>query len=91
MTSVELETGRQHQVRMHLAHAGLPILGDTVYGRPAHGRPPARRPMLHAAELAFAHPITGERVVAKSPLPRDFDSVLAALRQGRLAARHKTT
>jgi 23S rRNA pseudouridine1911/1915/1917 synthase len=87
LLEVELETGRQHQVRVHLAHAGLPILGDPVYGRPAHGRPLARRPMLHAAELAFAHPITGARVHARSPLSSDFESVLAALRKGRLAQR----
>ena len=65
--------------RVHLAHVGLPILGDPVYGsrpRPAL----ARRPMLHAFRLGFAHPITGERVAAESPLPDDFQKALAALR-----------
>jgi 23S rRNA pseudouridine1911/1915/1917 synthase len=81
LLEVELETGRQHQIRIHLAHVGLPILGDPVYGLPAHGRPLARRPMLHAFRLAFAHPITGQRVAAESPLPEDFQKALAALRR----------
>ena len=72
LVEVEFETGRQNQIRIHLAHVGLPILGDPVYGRAAHGRPLARRPMLHAYRLAFAHPITGQRVAAESPLPRGF-------------------
>jgi 23S rRNA pseudouridine1911/1915/1917 synthase len=81
LLEVRLETGRQHQIRVHLAHAGLPILGDPVYGRPARGRPLARRPMLHAFRLAFAHPVTGERVAAESPPPEDFRRVLLALRR----------
>ena len=86
LLEVQLETGRQHQVRVHLAHAGFPVLGDPVYGPPpAHGRPLAQRPMLHAARLAFAHPITGARIEATSPLPPDFVKALAALRHGRLA------
>jgi len=80
LLEVRLETGRQHQIRIHLAHVGLPILGDPVYGRPASGRPLARRPMLHAFRLAFAHPITGARVAAESPLPDDFRKALATLR-----------
>jgi 23S rRNA pseudouridine1911/1915/1917 synthase len=85
LLEVQLETGRQHQVRIHLAHVGLPILGDPVYGQAAHGargrRPVARRPMLHAFRLAFSHPITGQRVAAESPLPEDFQKALAALRR----------
>jgi 23S rRNA pseudouridine1911/1915/1917 synthase len=81
LLEVELETGRQHQVRVHLAHAGLPVLGDPVYG--ARERAPVRvsRQMLHARTLAFAHPITGEPVRALSPLPEDFVKALATLRK----------
>jgi 23S rRNA pseudouridine1911/1915/1917 synthase len=83
LLEVRIETGRQHQVRVHLAHEHLPILGDPVYGAAAgHGRPLARRPLLHAHRLAFAHPVTGERVAAVSPLPGDMHGVLAALRRG---------
>jgi 23S rRNA pseudouridine1911/1915/1917 synthase len=81
LLELSLETGRQHQVRVHLTHIGLPILGDPVYGAGARGRPLARRPMLHAASLAFDHPVTGARVVATSPPPTDFERVLATLRR----------
>ncbi len=81
LLEVRLETGRQHQIRVHLAHVGLPILGDPVYGRPARERPLARRSMLHAFRLAFAHPVTGERVSAESPPPEDFERALLALRR----------
>src|SRR6185436_18685230 len=71
---VELATGRQHQIRVHLAHVGLPILGDRVYRGRAANAPafePAR-PMLHARHLAFEHPLTGAQVRAEAPLPDDF-------------------
>ena len=71
-------TGRKHQVRAHLAHAGMPILGDTVYGDDALGRAP--RLMLHARRLALPHPLTGQPLVIESPLPADFEAVLARLR-----------
>ncbi len=70
-------TGRRHQVRVHLAHAGMPILGDPLYGD-AGGRAP--RLMLHARRLALPHPLTGEPLVIESPLPEDFVSLLARLR-----------
>jgi RluA family pseudouridine synthase len=70
-------TGRKHQVRAHLAHAGMPILGDPVYGD-AGGRAP--RLMLHARRLTLSHPLTGQPLTIESPLPADFEAVLARLR-----------
>jgi len=85
LLEVELHTGRQHQVRVHLAHVGLPVMGDEVYGsgarRPAGSQAP-RRQLLHARILAFAHPVTGEPVRVTSPPPADFARALAALRRG---------
>jgi len=91
LLEVELETGRQHQIRLHLAHLGLPVVGDPVYshapgwwpqgGRAAGPRVIAARQMLHARHLAFVHPLTGARVAAESPLPADFLKALAALRR----------
>jgi RluA family pseudouridine synthase len=66
------KTGRTHQIRVHLAEHGLPILGDDLYG----SRETAPRLMLHAAELIFPHPVTGFKVTIKSPLPRDFQECL---------------
>jgi 23S rRNA pseudouridine1911/1915/1917 synthase len=82
LLEVDLDTGRQHQIRLHLAHVGLPILGDRVYGRATAGRAGPRRPMLHARRLAFVHPVSGERVAVESPLPDDFKRALSRLRKG---------
>ena len=76
--SCRLETGRTHQIRVHLAAIDLPVVGDTVYGVPGLG---LERQFLHAASLAFEHPFTGERVEVESPLPPDLE---AALRQARV-------
>ncbi len=84
LLEVSLETGRQHQVRAHLAHVGLPVLGDTVYGRAVPGAP-ARRTLLHAWRLAFAHPVTGEPVEVESPVPEDLAQAIAQLRRGTTA------
>jgi 23S rRNA pseudouridine1911/1915/1917 synthase len=83
LLEVRLETGRQHQIRAHLAHAGLPILGDAVYGAPAvpGEREVAPRPLLHAWRLGFAHPVTGERVEVECPPPADFRRALELLRR----------
>ena len=89
---LDLETGRTHQIRVHLAHIGHPILGDAVYG--SGFRASARllnpqqsdalkalgRQALHAAELGFVHPKTGEQMVFESPLPADLLRLIEALR-----------
>ncbi|HEX9259623.1 MAG TPA: RluA family pseudouridine synthase, partial [Acidimicrobiales bacterium] len=73
-----LETGRTHQIRVHLEAIGHPVVGDPTYGgvRPGLTAP---RPMLHAAGLAFTHPTTGERLRFESPLPGDFAAVVEEL------------
>ncbi len=78
-----LETGRQHQIRIHVSEAGHPLVGEPVYVRDHRGpRLSHPRPLLHAASLAFLHPRSGERVRFESPLPRDFARVLESLRAG---------
>lgn len=95
--SCKLETGRTHQIRVHMAHAGAPLIGDTVYGatRPAkllaqRLDPEDRiaRQALHAATLAFTHPESGERLSFATPLPDDMKRLAGALRalQGGVAA-----
>lgn len=74
---VRLETGRTHQIRVHLAAIELPVAGDPVYGVRDLG---LARQFLHAARLAFLHPVTGERVEATSPLPPDLAAALERAR-----------
>jgi len=87
---VQLETGRTHQIRVHLAHAGFPIVGDRVYGgRLALPRGASEalrqalkdfpRQALHAARLEFAHPVTGKPVACEAPLPADMRELLRVL------------
>jgi 23S rRNA pseudouridine1911/1915/1917 synthase len=75
---VSLETGRTHQIRVHLAAIDLPVAGDPTYGRPAELG--LERQFLHAARLAFPHPITEEPVDVVSPLPADLAAALAQAR-----------
>jgi len=75
---VTLETGRTHQIRVHLAAVDLPVAGDSLYGRA--GDLGLERQFLHAARLAFPHPITGEPVDVSSALPPDLAQALATLR-----------
>jgi 23S rRNA pseudouridine1911/1915/1917 synthase len=73
-----LETGRTHQVRVHLAAIGHPVVGDARYGGDRQALPGAR-PFLHAARLGFRHPATGEAMAFESPLPTDLEDVLGRL------------
>jgi 23S rRNA pseudouridine1911/1915/1917 synthase len=77
---VTLETGRTHQIRVHLQAIGHPVAGDPEYGSP--GALGLQRQFLHAARLAFAHPVTGAPVDVSSPLPPDLAAVLDRLAAG---------
>jgi 23S rRNA pseudouridine1911/1915/1917 synthase len=94
MTLVEcrLETGRTHQIRVHMAHVRHPLVGDAQYGgllRLPKGASPAfaealrgfRRQALHAERLEFMHPKTGKTAAFEAPLPADMQALVAALRQ----------
>jgi 23S rRNA pseudouridine1911/1915/1917 synthase len=72
---VRLETGRTHQIRAHLKAIGHPVVGDPEYGRA--GELGLKRQFLHADRLAFAHPVTGAAIEARSPLPAELDAALA--------------
>jgi 23S rRNA pseudouridine1911/1915/1917 synthase len=74
-----LETGRTHQIRVHLQAIGHPVVGDGTYGG-RRGAMTIDRQFLHAASLAFAHPVTGEAIRVDEPLPDDLALVLATLR-----------
>lgn len=80
LLSVRLETGRTHQIRVHLAAIGLPVAGDPVYG--VARELGLARQFLHACRLAFQHPITGDRIELGSPLPDDLERALARARAG---------
>ena len=86
MIECRLETGRTHQIRVHMTHIGHPLLGDPVYGR-ARGRHVAAlksvafaRQALHAAHLGFIHPVSGNEMAFDSELPLDMQELLSQLR-----------
>ena len=79
LLEARLETGRTHQIRVHLEAIGHPVAGDPVYGRRDDGLG-LRRQFLHAARLSFAHPETGEPIAVESPLPPDLQEALVRAR-----------
>ena len=87
LVECRLETGRTHQVRIHLGEAGTPLCGERVYDRPINGRPlpdgsGAKRILLHAARLGFDHPTTGKRMSWESAMPPDMIEAIARVRPG---------
>ena len=95
-----LETGRTHQIRVHMAHLKHPIVGDPLYGGPLRlprGATPElietlrgfKRQALHAETLEFAHPVTGEPVRCTAPVPDDLVQLVRALRDDTVAAAEK--
>jgi 23S rRNA pseudouridine1911/1915/1917 synthase len=104
LVSVRIETGRTHQIRVHLASIGHPVVGDTLYGAPARltvmpsrqrmdSEPECltlKRNFLHAAELEFAHPKTGETVHLTSPLPSELEAVLREIESGNIESQRES-
>jgi 23S rRNA pseudouridine1911/1915/1917 synthase len=85
LVECHLETGRTHQIRIHLAERGNPLCGEKVYNQPLYQKPledksGAPRVALHAAELGFVHPLTGEEMRFEMPLPRDLSQFIERLR-----------
>lgn len=77
LLSLSLATGRTHQIRVHLAHIGSPLLGDAMYGKRS---PLISRQALHACSLRFTHPVSGREVSVESPLPPDFQAAIEKLK-----------
>jgi 23S rRNA pseudouridine1911/1915/1917 synthase len=80
LLEVRLETGRTHQIRVHLASIGCPVVGDDRYGRVAARRIGLGRQFLHSARLGFTHPFTGGAIDLSSPLPQDLETALGRAR-----------
>ena len=84
MLDVELLTGRSHQIRVHMSEQGWPLLGDTLYGGPGMCCLVAiDRALLHAASLAFRHPVTDKMLKFSAELPTDFSQMLTLLKSER--------
>lgn len=84
LVEIEIETGRTHQIRVHMASIGVPVAGDQIYGKRNERYPllGITRQCLHASKLSLVHPATGERVTFAAPLPVDMMAVLEHLRGG---------
>ncbi|MDO8644675.1 MAG: RluA family pseudouridine synthase, partial [bacterium] len=80
LLEVLIKTGRTHQIRVQLAGAGHPIVGDKIYGDPAF---PFKRQALHASYLLFKHPVTGKKMEMTSKLPRDLRRFVLSLQKGK--------
>jgi 23S rRNA pseudouridine1911/1915/1917 synthase len=94
LVECRLETGRTHQVRIHLGEAGTPICGECVYDRPVHGKPipdgsGMKRTALHAATLGFKHPRSGQRMQWTSAIPEDMATAIKRLRRTAPATERK--
>lgn len=74
LVELELDTGRTHQIRVHMAHLGHPLTGDFLYGQ--EDRELIGRPALHSHRLELCHPVTGERLTFTAPLPQDMEALL---------------
>lgn len=81
LVRLKLETGRTHQIRVHMRRLGHPIAGDALYAPERAGQLPIGRQALHAARLAFRHPVTGALLAFESPLPPDISELLERLRR----------
>ena len=81
LLEVRIATGRTHQIRVHLSAIGHPVVGDRLYGAPAEpaGLPAFSRFFLHAKQIEFDHPSTGERLCIEAPLPKEFSDLVAGL------------
>lgn len=82
LVRLRLETGRTHQIRVHMKSIGHPLVGDKLYGPPASGRLHLERHALHAEQLAFAHPGTQSRMTFTAPVPEDMAALLRELEGG---------
>ena len=80
LVECSLETGRTHQIRVHMAHIGHPLLGDPVYGRNLPGLPVFPRQALHATRLGLIHPVSGRSMQWQAPLPEDMRDLVEFLR-----------
>ncbi len=78
LVRVQIETGRTHQIRVHLKHIGFPILGDSIYGSEAYNKHlHLTRQLLHCEKLAFIHPLTGQHIEIAAPLSQDISDILS--------------